>query len=178
MNESKISVRYAKALFQAAMEEGAEVLVMNELNEITNTLCNPDIKSVIQSPVIKPGQKMKLFTTLFNDRFSKLSMAFLELLLKNNRESFILRIARHYKKLFNEAKNIREADITMPIEINDEQKESISNILKDVFNSEIELHTHINPAIIGGFVLKIDHDQYDASIRYSLEKLKKSLSLK
>lgn len=175
MNESKISVRYAKAIFQTATQMGLEQKVMDDLKFILTVISMPDIISMLQSPVVKTSDKKRVFIDIFKAKVNPLTMNFLELLLNHNREAYTGRIARYYQKLYNEDKNIKIADITTPFEISKDQYENLRLILKNNFNSEIELSLHIKPEIIGGFILKVDDEQYDASVRTSLKRVKKEL---
>lgn len=178
MNESKISVRYAKALFQAASEIGSEKVVMENLKIITEVFSMPQLKIFLESPIIKKSQKKKMFIALFEDRIDALSMNFLNLLLQHNREVYIIRIARNYKKLYYDKNAILEASISFPVAISIEQKAHLLKTLQDTYNSEIDLSEHVKPELIGGFVLRINDEQYDASVRSSLQRMKKALSIK
>ena len=177
MNESKIAVRYAKALFQTASESNLEHKVRNDLKVIINVVKMEEIITMLLSPVVKQSDKKRVFNDLFKDRINQLTMNFLELLLQHNREIYIERIARYYQKLYNEKNNIKIADITTPIPISKDLVDHLHLILKNVFNSEIEVNMHINSGIIGGFILKIDDEQYDASVRASLKRMQKELEL-
>jgi F-type H+-transporting ATPase subunit delta len=48
-------------------------------------------------------------------------------------------------------------------------------MISSAFNTKVELEENIDPAIIGGFTLKIDDNYIDASIRNKLRKIKKEL---
>jgi F-type H+-transporting ATPase subunit delta len=177
MNDSKISVRYAKALFQAASESKLEKKVFENLTEIVKAFDTNEFKFFLYSPVIKKSDKKKIFVNALGSFIDPLTMNFLQLLLSHNREQYLFRIARYYKTLYNKAFGIVEVDITFPVSINLEISDRIRYILKDTYKSEITLNEHINPAIIGGFILKINDEQYDASVRSSLKRMKAALSL-
>jgi len=48
-------------------------------------------------------------------------------------------------------------------------------LLKKTFNSEIELQETIKPSILGGFILRVEDEQYDGSVSSGLSKIKKQL---
>ena len=54
-------------------------------------------------------------------------------------------------------------------------KKQISDLISEVFKTKVELKENIDPEIIGGFILKIDDNYIDASIRNKLRKIKKEL---
>ena len=59
--------------------------------------------------------------------------------------------------------------------MDDSTRERIRQILKDTLNARVELSTEENNALIGGFVIRIDHQQYDASVSNKLKTIKKQL---
>ena len=178
MNESKIAVRYAKAIFYAASEKGLDKTLLDDLKLITDTLRMQELKVLFQSPVIKKSDKEKVFSALFKERVNPLTLNFIGLLLKHNRESYVERITRYYQMLYNKKNGIKIADITLPVPVSKELKEQLKLKLKTLFKSDIELNEYIKPEIIGGFILRIDDELYDASVRNSLQKIRKTLILR
>jgi F-type H+-transporting ATPase subunit delta len=175
MNESKISVRYAKALFQAADEAKVLIPVMKDMELIMNYYFLPDFRAVIESPVVKTSDKKKVCEKLFSGNISPLSMTFIELLLSNKRESHLPHIARNFKSLFRKNQGILSAEIIVSEPIDKEQSEKFRSLLKKTFNSEIELEETLKPSILGGFILRVEDEQFDGSVSSGLAKIKKQL---
>ncbi len=175
MNDSKISVRYAKALFLAANEANVLVQVMKDLELIMNYYALDDFRAVLESPIVKTSDKKKVTEKLFSGKISSLSTAFVDLLLSNKRESHLQPIARNFKSLFRKNQGILSAEITVTEPVEKIQLEKFRQLLKKTFKSEIELEEIIKPAILGGFILRVDDEQYDASVISGLSKMKKQL---
>jgi len=175
MNDSKISVRYAKALFLAA-EEGKNLLqVMQDMKLIMSAYAFPYFRAVLESPVVKTSDKKKVVEKLFYEKVSALSMSFFNLMLTNKREKHLPHIARNFNSLYKQNQGIRSAEIVVSQPIDNSQKEKFRDLLKEVFNSEIELETSVKPNILGGFILRVDDEQFDASVASGLGKIKKQL---
>jgi len=175
MNESKISVRYAKALFQAAEEGKVLPRVMKDMDLLMETYNLKDFRDVIDSPVVRTSDKKKVTQTLFSGKLSELSMNFIDLMLSNKRESYLPHIARNFKSLFKENQGILSAEIVVSESIDKSQLDKFKSLLKKAFKSEIELEETVKPGILGGFILRVEDEQFDASVSSGLSKIKKQL---
>jgi F-type H+-transporting ATPase subunit delta len=175
MNDSKISVRYAKALFQAAEEAKVLPQVMQDMDLIMKIYTLDDFRAVLESPIVKTSDKKKVTEKLFTGKISVLSTSFIDLLLTNKRESHLPNIARNFKSLYKKNQGILAAEIVVSEPIDKVQSEKFRILLKKTFNSEIELEQSVKPSIMGGFILRVEDEQFDASVTSGLAKIKKQL---
>ncbi len=173
MNESKIPVRYARTLFLSAQEQGLADVVMNDMKIVHSVVIQDDFIAIMKSPLIKISLKKSIFTNLFKEKINSLTMNFLDMVIQNKREIYIDRIIRYFHRLYNQHKGIKSAEIILPVSMDRTMREKFINILKDFFNSEIELTEKIKPEILGGFILTLDDEQFDASVKSSLFRLKR-----
>ncbi len=177
MNDSKISVRYTKALFSCANEAGIADNVMRDLTCIAEIVRTDDFKYLMQNPVIKTSEKKNIINKLFTAKIEELSLKFIILVIQNKRESYLERIIRNYHGLYRAHKGIISAELIVPVKVDKEIINRFHNILRDFFKAEIEFSEKVKPGILGGFILKIDDEQYDASVSSSIAKMKETLSL-
>ena len=176
MNESKISVRYAKALFSLVKEENTLEKHKNDMELLYQCIREvPELQYVIQSPVIKSGEKIRVFGEIFRESMSPLSLSFIRLVLENRREEGLEGIARYFLTLIRAEQGIRSADLTTAKPVDDALRQSISALIAKKFNTKVDLHEAVDPAIIGGFVLKVGDQQIDASIASKLKRIKREL---
>jgi len=176
MNQSKISVRYAKAIFETAKESNILSAVFADFQLIRKTISeNPDFYEVISSPVIKPSEKINLLSNVFKSSINELTMRFLEMLVKNSREIYISDIARNYAVFYRKENNIKEVILTTPGGLNSKIKDQLIKTVADSYKSEVEIKEKINPEMIGGIIIRIDHLQLDLSIATQLKEIKDSL---
>jgi F-type H+-transporting ATPase subunit delta len=61
------------------------------------------------------------------------------------------------------------------VTVDEKVRKQITDLISDVFKTKVELKENIDPEIIGGFILQIDDNYIDASIRNKLRKIKKEL---
>src|SRR5690606_2171694 len=165
MNESLITVRYAKALFSVAKEKELLQVLKDDVKLIYDaSRHSADFIRMLNSPVIKPSDKVRVLNVIFGRKISALTMNFLELTVKNDRESFIPAICRVVLDLVKKEHNIKTAIITTAKELDNGSLEKAEEVLESELGTTVELTAKINERLIGGMVLQIDDKQYDASI--------------
>jgi len=76
MNNSKISVRYAKAFFLAAKEEKVLEKVLGDMKLIRGSYSTPGFKEFLESPVIKTSETRKLIKNVFEKNLENLTLNF------------------------------------------------------------------------------------------------------
>ncbi len=176
MNQSKIAVRYAKALFQLALEKNKLDLVNNDVVMINQALKDfGQFGLYLKSPVVKPSQKLALIREAFTGNIQDISLSFLGLLVQNKRENHLEDIIRRFFDVFRDYKGIKAALITTAVPLNDHVKKKFHALLSSIYKTSIELQAAQDASIIGGFVLKVGDQQYDASVATGLKRIKTAL---
>ncbi|OFX33528.1 MAG: ATP synthase F1 subunit delta [Bacteroidetes bacterium GWA2_32_17] len=176
MNYSKIGVRYAKALLLTAVEENILEKVKNDMQFIHEVIATvPEFNHIFNSPVVKPSEKQNIFKNTFEPFLSKLTINFVEMLIKHRRESRLSDVIRNFFAQYKINQGIVTASLITPIKIDDNLKNEISQLLHSKYNKTIELLSTIDSSIIGGFVLQIEDIQYDASVKTRLKKVRNEL---
>jgi len=176
MNYSKIGVRYAKALLLTAVEENILEKVKNDMQFIHEVIATvPEFNHIFNSPVVKPSEKQNIFKNTFEPFLSKLTINFVEMLIKHRRESRLSDVIRNFFAQYKINQGIVTASLITPIKIDDNLKNEISQLLHSKYNKTIELSSTIDSSIIGGFVLQIEDMQYDASVKTRLKKVRNEL---
>ena len=175
MNDSKISIRYSRAIFQSALEKKNLDNVYQDMIFISEICKNPETKEFLQSPVIFPSKKIAIFHKMLEGNIEKITLSLIDLIVKNGRESFIPAIARNFIHETKKFKGITESVLTTAIKVDDNVRKQIIDLISTVFNTEVELKENLDPEIVGGFILQVDDNYIDASIRNKLRKIKKEL---
>jgi len=175
MNESQISVRYAKALFQSALEQKLLDRVYKDMEVLTSTCKLEDFQYMLVVPTLQSSQKIKLLGSIFDGKFTKISLSMLNLVVRNKREVYLPGIARYFMDLYRKAKGVSTATLVTAQSVDDSTIKSIRQLIKKADDSEVELSASVDDGLIGGFVLTIEDMRYDASVASNLRKLKKQL---
>ncbi len=176
MNESKIVVRYAKAIFLLALEKNILDTVRNDIELVNKTILDFDqFGAYLKSPVIKSSQKFNLVSHVFKGTIHEISLNFIRLLIQHKREIYLEDIVRRFIDVYRDHKGIKSADVVTAVLLEEEVRQKLQVLLSSVYKTNIELHVREDSSIIGGFILKVADQQYDASIASSLKRMKTAL---
>ena len=176
MSNSRLSRRYAKALFSLGQEDGSYSDYGRELTEF-NDFCavNKDFGQVIANPIFSVEERKKVLQTILaKSGFSGTVKNFLNLLLDKNRIGAIQTITDHYGSLTDEASNIARAEIISARPLKKEALEKIEESLEKVTSKKIVSKVSEDGNLIGGIMVRIGDLVLDGSIRAQLEGLKES----
>lgn len=175
MNESQISVRYAKALFQSASEKKILDQVNEDMDLLAETCRQEEFQYMLVVPTLKPSEKLKLMEAIFKSKISATSLSMIKLVVENKRDIYLPGIARNFRTLYRKEMKISSASLVTAEPVEAKALQSIKDMLARIYDSSVELTTRVNDDVIGGFVLTIEDMQYDASVATSLRKFRKQL---
>jgi F-type H+-transporting ATPase subunit delta len=175
MNDSKISVRYARALFESAIEKKLLDNVYQDMIFILGVCKLPEMKEMLESPVIIPSKKIDILNKVFGKNVEKITFSLVELAVKNGRENFLAGIARVFIQNTKEYKGITESTLTTAVSIDSGVRQQIIDFISGAFRTKVELSEVVDIDIIGGFILRIEDNYIDASVRNKLRKIGKAL---
>ncbi|MFM1651203.1 F0F1 ATP synthase subunit delta [Brevibacillus sp. B_LB10_24] len=167
---SAVAKRYARALFEVAKERGLIDQVETELKSIVDAVRqNEDITKILMHPHISVGAKKELISQLFEAHVAEVTSNFLAVLIDNGRESDLENIANAYVKLANEERGIADALLTSAKPLSSEEQAEIAERFGKLLNKRLRFETVVDPAILGGIVIKIGDRLYDGSVKSKLE---------
>jgi len=173
MNENKIPVRYAKALYKAAENSNVLAEVASDMKQIQDVcLQSEEFIHFLKSAVVRKSQKADLMNKIFKEHVHPLTMRFLLLLSDNRREEWLPGICRDYLDVMKVHHNISSVVVTTAETLVADVRESISRYLHLKTGKSIELSERVRPEIIGGLILRIGDFQYDGSISNQLKKIR------
>lgn len=177
MKETKIANRYAKALFDLALEQN----VLDQIKEdmlLVAKVCeqNSDFGRMLQSPIIYTAKKEAILKEIFEKHIQQMTFFFLLIITRKNREAFIHGIALQFVILYKDFKNITDVKLSTAVKINEEVKNRIVSLLKEQTQGAIELTEKVKEDLIGGFVLNYDNKEYNASIKKLIESLRRDFN--
>ena len=174
--QSRAAIRYAKAIYDIANEENSinEVYKdMNFINELNSG--SLDFKNLLSNSQINFQDKKKLILSLIKQS-NALTEKLIDLLIHNKRVKIIGDIASSFIQLYNKNNNIKEATIITASPINNELESKILSMINIKDAKSVNLTNVVNPNIIGGFIIRFDGKEYNASVKQNLNNLKTELT--
>jgi F-type H+-transporting ATPase subunit delta len=172
----RIAVRYARALFLTAREQGVLDAVKTDMELILAAITDmADVRYLLESPVVEASKKTTILVSIFEGRVSDLALDFVRLITGNGREEYLDAVCRHYIQLYKAEKGIKIARLETARPLTKELRREMISIITAAFNAQIELAEEVKKDLIGGFVLRVEDKRLDSSVRGKLEKIKKQL---
>jgi F-type H+-transporting ATPase subunit delta len=168
----EIAQVYARSLFEVAQERGELDVVREQLGQFADALDeNRELATFFFSPYFSTEEKKDgLHRTV--DGASETVRNFLELLLENHRMPVIFRVRREFDSLWEDANQLLPVEITSAIALDESVAARIGEEIGRQTGRRVELKSTVDPAVIGGIILRVGNSILDASIRARLETLR------
>ena len=172
-----IAKRYAKALFDFALSKGEDKLVYAQVQELIEYFSsNAAAKGQIVSPVVAVQIKKAFVLAGVKGGVCSSLERFVDLVMQHGREEFFVFMLHSYTSLYKEHYKIAQVELTVAAPLGEDVEKGIAGLVqKNTECSSVQLRTRTDESIIGGFVLRIDDMQMDASVAAQLGKLKNVL---
>ena len=169
-----VSDRYASALYDLAAEKKLVDPVLEDLLNLKNILKdNKELSLVVKSPLITSIDKLNIFESLLKKiNANELTSTFLKVIEKNKRFSNLASIITQFMNINSQKRGDVLADITSADELNDEQKNNITNQLKSILGDKLSLSFDVDKNIMGGLIVKVGSKMIDTSLANKINKLK------
>jgi len=174
MQNPRLASRYAKSLLDLAVEQNSLDATLQDV-QLLEGICSQSREFVVmlRSPVIRADKKLQVINAVFASGISELTKAFITLLVNKGREAALPEIARAFVGQYKEMKKVRTVKLTTAAPVLDSVKEAIlAKVSAGLTGSSVELNTHVDADLIGGFVLEMDDKLYDASILRELKDIR------
>ena len=177
MDNGRISVRYARALFQTAQQQGCEDAVYDGLTRFAHNylLAISQFNEVLSDPIVASEEMVKLVEMAVGEPLDDTLKRFITFVAEQKREDKMFFIAMKYMEMYREKHNILNTQVTTATELPEESYDHIKAFIKQTFGADAELEVKIDPSLIGGFILDIEHTRMDASVAGQLNALKNKL---
>ncbi len=174
---SGVSGRYATALFELARDEKSVDAVKADLDKFNAMLADsPELMRLVRSPVFSSDiQSRALAAVLDKAGIGGISANFLRVLTLNRRLFAVADVIRAFRALVAKFKGEATADVTVAEPLSDRNLEALKAALKSVSGKDVALNVNIDPAIIGGLVVKLGSRMVDNSLRTKLNSIKNAM---
>jgi len=174
---ASLSTRYARTLFELALERGLASDYMEQAAFISDMLKDEDCQRIITHPRIPEAEKFVFFDKGFKGRIHDDLLGFMRLTVTKNRETFLVPALDELVEMIRRHKNYAMAKVVSAIELDDEQKAQLKVVLARKLGKSIELSASVDPSVIGGFRLHVDGHVFDRTLRYMLRDMKESMQI-
>ena len=178
MSVSRITGRYAKSLLDLAQDNNNLEQIREDMAGFAKATKNRELSLLLKSPIIHGSKKRSILSELFEGKFQKLTMAFINIVLTKGREEFLPEIADAFEEQYRELKGITTVKLTTASPLSEQALNNIKSKLESSSETSntVEIETAVNPDLIGGFVFEFGDRLYDASVVHRLAEIKKEFA--
>lgn len=178
MDAGIISTRYARAIYEYAVEKKVETQVYNDMQVLLNSYSSyPDLKKVMNNPTVTSEEKIKLFIIASGVQIDATIMTqIVQLIVENGRADYMENIALVYEEIYRKAKGIIIARLVTVAPTTDQIKQELAAVITNGSKEKVEFHAKTDTSIIGGFVLEVEDKRLDASVKNQLNQLRLNLT--
>ncbi len=173
-----LAQRYASALLAVAIEKGTAPQVKKELADFVGLLGeSPDLVNFLDSPAVAREGKHAVIEKLVARLGASQTLRNLLFVVVDLRRSLLLpQIRQTFDELLYARLGIAEAHVTSVEELTAQQKTELTRALERLTDKHIEAQYRLDPALIGGAVVRIGSTIYDGSVREQLNRLRARLT--
>lgn len=170
--------RYASTLFELATAENATAAIEKDAGAFVAAFdASDELKTAMKSPLYHAADKAAVLETIGKKlKISPLVSNFIGVVVNHDRAAELPAILSRFNEISAKARGVVKAEITTAAPLSDEQLEELKSDLSKAFKAEVEVNTGVNPAIIGGLMVKVGSRLFDDSIKTKLDGLKNSLT--
>lgn len=174
---SGVAERYASALFDLARDDASIEKIEAELVSLSRMLDDSgDFRRLVESPVFSAEEQERAIGAVADQaEIAGLSGNFLRLVAKNRRLFALSGIIRAFREMAARHRGEVTAEVISAIALTDAQVAALKSALKDRLGKNVTLQARVNPAILGGLVVKVGSRMIDTSLRTRLMSVKTQL---
>ena len=175
---SGMTGRYARALFELALDTKSVDAVKTDLEKFDALMSeSADLYRLVRSPVFGAEEQARaLGAVLEKVGIGGLAGNFLKLIAANRRLFAVRDMVRDFRKLVARWKGEVTAEVTVAEKLSDARLEELKNTLKSITGEKaVDLNIKIDPAIIGGLMVKLGSRMVDSSLRTKLNAMKHAM---
>jgi len=167
--------RYARAVFELALENNELDRWQQDLRKLATIVANEEFRTIMESPKVKAGDKNRLVAEVLGTD-NPLALNLARLLIARTGIGLAGQIAEEYQRLLDEHHGVIKASVVTAVPLDDADKTKLAADLGQVVGKKIDLTATVQPDILGGIVARVGGKLLDGSTRSKLAQLKRQLA--
>lgn len=174
---AEVAEPYAEALMSLAQEQNIADAIGDNVRSMRALFKeSAELKTFLTSPLIKPEDKKEVLKRIAGDEMNHFLLNFLLLLVDRQRIGFVEGIFAKYLEILRKFNNTVLAEVTSAVRLYEGEADKLVEKIKQLTGANaVELETTIDPDIIGGVIIKVGSQVYDASLRGQLRRISLSM---
>jgi len=176
VRDAIVAARYARALHLVTEKRGETALALPDLKGVLEVLKpGSRIGNFFASPEVLMTAKREALKRAFDGRALRTVIVFIDLLLRKKRLNELPTITSEFEALVEKAQGIQRAKLTSAVPFTPAEIETLHRELEQLTGKTIRLTTDVDPALIGGALVRIGDRVIDRSVRTLLDAITRRL---
>ena len=177
MDSKGMTKKYARALYNVAVQQKDVKEVSNHINYIVNVLkAVPEFSQLLQTHQVSTEDKITILKNVLQDNISSLEVELISDILEHNNILILSDIAKHFEYLVETDSNLVNMTITSATELSAEEVAHIQSNVESQLNKKVDVRTETDKSLIGGVRLRVGNIVIDNTISRRLDLLKNTLT--
>jgi F-type H+-transporting ATPase subunit delta len=176
MRDTTIARNYAEVLLALANKADDTDGWGRTVREVADAIgADVTLRHFLESPRVSAERKGEILARAFQDRLPPLFVRFLQTLLRKGRQMLLPEIATEYHTLLDEAEGRVHAQVTFARSPSEGERAAVTQGLSRTLGKQVVPHVTVDPAIVGGVVVRVGDQVMDGSVRRRLRILRERL---
>ncbi len=168
----ELTRNYAEALLNASGDEVNAVVEDLEAIQTDILAVQPKFAAILGSPSVSIDEKDRILTDTFEGRALPTAVRFFRVLNRHGRLSMLGSVTRQARATLDRRQNRKPVTVRSAVPLDEGQEAAVRERLAKMVNATPVITLEVNPSLIGGLVVQVGDDVYDASVRTRLERLR------
>jgi len=168
---------YARALLELLEDNDEADQACSQVESVVNLLDGVELfEDLLMSSLLKTQDRLSLVERIFRGRVDERTEGFLAVLTAHDRLGILRAVARRLRELLNQRLGKLEVGVTTAFPLDESELKDVAVALKELLGIEPLIRNEVDPAVLGGMVLKVGDRVYDASLGTELTRLRNRLT--
>jgi F-type H+-transporting ATPase subunit delta len=177
MSNKGMTKKYARALYNVAVQQEDVKEVSNRINYVVNIMkAVPEFSQLLQTHQVSTENKITILKNVLQENVSLLEVELISDILEHNNILILANIAKHFEYLVETDSNLVNMTITSATDLSDEEVQHIKSNIESQLNKKVDVRTETDKSLIGGIRLRVGNILIDNTISRRLDMLKHTLT--
>jgi len=175
-DKATIARPYARAAFEEAKSHGGLAAWSQALEAGAVAVRDPRVVALLDNPKVSRPELAELLISIAATKLDEAGGNFIRMLAENHRLPYLPEISALFEEMKNDAEGVADVTVTSAMELSPPQRKSLEDALARRLKRQVRLHTELDPALIGGAIVRSGDLVIDGSLKGRLERIAHELT--